>query len=60
MSNETQFINGVQYYWCRGQSYAIPESLCNERQNRNYRQCRKCSLRIGGLNDPRLLVKESV
>jgi hypothetical protein len=38
---------------CRGQSYDIDEATCNGRQARGDRRCPRCTMRIGGLNDPR-------
>ena len=43
----------VQHYKCNGQSYYIPEDVCDARQARSLRGCARCTLRKGGKNDPR-------
>ena len=40
-------------YRCDGQSYEITEVMCNARQARGWEQCRRCTVRRGGKNDPR-------
>ena len=43
----------LQMYHCPGASYSIEEPMCNARQKRGYKGCKKCTVRIGGKNDPR-------
>lgn len=42
-----------QIYRCSGQSYWINEETCNARQERGFRPCSRCSVRCGGIDDPR-------
>ena len=64
MTAETELFfdksgNPIQRYKCRGQAYFISEEICNNRQKEGYfKGCNKCSLKIGGKNDPRKTLKE--
>ena len=59
MASETTFVidpetgEMIQHYKCNGQSYYIPEVMCDARQDRDNKNCSRCTLRKGGKNDPR-------
>lgn len=40
-------------YMCFGQDYEIDENACDSRQKRGWSKCRTCSVRKGGIDDPR-------
>lgn len=53
MTAETQYIKDEQMFKCRTQNYFVSQKICDNRQDRGHKACKKCTLARGKINDPR-------